>query len=211
MRAILLLSLILSTPLVSQAQDGAADFERGSFKLKNSSVVQEGLMRLGNKNLVVKQLFDGPNTKYPWADVSSYCLGLQKFIRASGFVIKSPSGWSYQPAEEEFVELLDSGTVSLLRYKQFHANQQGGSYEVLYLLKRADESKATAIPFSVLDGAGKKFREFLEPYVTGRPDLLALLRDKKITIYNLQTFIHASNHREPFLHYPMQELLPSSK
>jgi hypothetical protein len=203
MRAFILLALILSIALVSQAQEAATDFERGSFKLRNKSGVQQGLMRLGGKNLVVKQYPSGPSTKYPWADVASYCLGLQKFIRASGFVIRSPSGWSHQPAEEEFVELLDSGAVSLMRYKQFHSNQMGGSYEVLYLLQRAGEPDAVAIPFSMLDGAGKKFREFLAPYIASRPDLVSVVTEKKVTIYNLSTFLHAFNKQEPFLNYPM--------
>lgn len=202
MRAFVLLVLILSSALVSQAQE-AADFERGSFKLKNKAEAQQGLLKLGGKNLVVKQYPSGPSTKYPWADVTSYCLGLQKFIRASGFVMRSPSGWSHQPAEEEFVELLDSGAVSLMRYKQFHSNQMGGSYEVLYLLQRAGQPDAVAIPFSLLDGAGKKFREFLAPYIASRPDLVTVVNAKKVTIYNLSTFLHAYNKQEPFLNYPM--------
>lgn len=208
MRHFLLPILLLAAAPFAWAQ---SDFEAGTFRLKTSpEVKRDGLIRAGGKSLAVKQLATNSTVKYPLAEVQSYCLGLRQYVRASGFTLKSPSGWSTQAADGEFVELLDSGSVSLLRY-EYPANAGFYGAVAIYLLQRAGEGQATAIPYSVMDGAGKKFREALAPYVATRPDLLALLQDKKITIYNLQTFIHAANHREPFLQYPMPEPLPSSK
>jgi hypothetical protein len=120
---------------------------------------------------------------------------------------KSSSGWSQELLNESFVELLDSGAVSLMRYERLMATPQGGTAEILYLLKRATKPNATTISYSMLDGAGKKFREILLPYLTSRTDLLAAVNDKKVTIYNLQTLIHALNNKVAFLDYPIQEQL----
>jgi hypothetical protein len=208
MRIFLSAILVLTASHFAWAQ---SDFEAGTFRLKSSPAVRRsGLLRAGGSTLAVKQSPTSSVVKYPADDVQSYCLGLRNYVRASGFRLKSPSGWSTQTAESEFVELLDSGSVSLLRY-EYPANAGFYGAVAIYLLQRAGEGQATAIPYNIMDGAGKNFREVLAPYVTARPDLLALLRAKKITIYNLQTFIHASNYRQPFLQYPMQELVPSSK
>lgn len=50
----------------------------------------------------------------------------------------------------------------------------------------------------------RALREFPELYIADRPNLTALLAAKKVTIYNLQTLLHAYNNREPFLDYPLQ-------
>jgi hypothetical protein len=208
MRALLLIlsftGFTLTISLFAQTQE-SVDFERGSFKLNTTSEIQSGLLRPAAKNLVVKQYVNGPSVKYRWEDILFYRLGLRKYVRASGFLAKSSSGWSQQAVNEAFVQLLDSGAVSLMRYEKSISTPQGGTTEVLYLLKRATEPNATTIPFSVLDGAGKKFREALLPYLTDRPDLIKAVNDKKVTVYSLQTLIHALNNKVAFLNYPAQE------
>ncbi|MGI4862288.1 MAG: hypothetical protein ACRYFZ_00075 [Janthinobacterium lividum] len=70
--------------------------------------------------------------------------------------------------------------------------------------KRASKPNATTIPFSAPVGTGKKFGGFPAPYIADRSDLTDLLVAEKVTIYNLQTLLHAYNNKEPFLDYPMQ-------
>jgi hypothetical protein len=213
MRALLLTLLLVGSTLPStlSAQTlESFDFKQGYYKLTTASKAQSALLRPGAKNLIVKHYASGPSVKYAWKDVSSYSLGLRKYIRASGFMAKSSSGWSQELLNESFVELLDSGAVSLMRYERLVATPQGGTAEMLHLLKRATEPNATTVSYSMLDGAGKKFRETLLPYLTSRPDLLAAVNDKKVTIYNLQTLIHALNNKVAFLNYPIQEQLSGS-
>jgi hypothetical protein len=207
-RALLLFALTLG---ISHGATAQFDFQSGSFRLKSSPEIQrEGFLREGSGNLVVKQTMKGPTVKYPWEEVLSYRLGMSRYIRMSGFLIKSPSGWGEQIADNAFVQLLDSGTVSLMRYEN---KSMGNQLQppAIYLLKRTSEKDATAIPYRVLDGAGKPFWEALAPYVTERPDLVSVLNSKKVTVFSLQAFIHAFNTRQPFLNYPMSGATPGSQ
>lgn len=200
---------MLAISPVAQAQ---SDFEIGFFRLKNGPEVRKrGLLRMGSKNLVVKQYTEGPTIKYPWEEVLSYDVGLRRYIRSSGFTIRRLSGWGHETANNEFVELLDSGAVSILHYVKNIGAGTYSSVDEIILLQRAGEQNPTAIPYSVFESGGKQFREALSPFVSERPDLVALLSTKKITIRNLRTFIHAFNQKEPFLDYPMQGPVPSPK
>ncbi|WP_426060258.1 hypothetical protein [Hymenobacter sp. B1770] len=177
MRALLFIIITLIVPHFVQAQ---SDFAKGTFRLKKIPEIQmSGLLRSGS-SLDVKQTPDGPSVKYPWEDILSYKTGIYRYIRASGFTMRNLSGWSHEIADNRFVLLLDSGAVSLMRYEYdfalYNTNQPPPS---IILLQRANEKEATDIPYSVFEGGGKKFRESLKPYVTERPDLLALLADKK--------------------------------
>jgi hypothetical protein len=202
MRAFLLTIFILSISRFAHAQ---FDFEHGSYLLKNAPELQKtGLLRTGNKNLVVKETQDGKTLIFPWSEVLSYRLGLRRYIRARGFAVRSPYGGIENVTEDVFVELLDSGSVSLMRYQYYVNAGMNRLLDTIYLIQRTGEANATIIPYSAFDGPGKKFREALAPFVTDRRDLVALLNDKKITVYNLQTFIHAFNKKESFLDYPMQ-------
>jgi hypothetical protein len=209
MRAFLLVIIILAVPHFAQAQ---FDFTKGTFRLKISPGTQvNGLLRLGN-NLVVKQTLDGTSVKYPWDEVLAYSLGFRRYVRASGFTIET--GFSTREANDDFVQLLDSGAVSLFRYEYAPSGGTVGfggapgvgpaSRPAIYLLQRAGETAPIEIPYSVMDGSGKRFREALAPFVASRPDLVKVLAAKKITVFSLQTFIHAFNNHEPFLNYPME-------
>ncbi|HEX8327028.1 MAG TPA: hypothetical protein VF629_05775 [Hymenobacter sp.] len=204
MRIVLLAIFILVVPHVVRAQ---LDFRSGTFQLKSSPETQRtGLLRLGS-NLVVKQMQNGPAVKYPLEEVLTYHLGLRHYVRASSFLMRSPSGWTHEIANNTFVELLDTGSVSLMRYE--YVGQT--SDKPIYLLQRVGEARATAIPYNAFDGAGQAFYDALAPYVAARPDLLAVMQNKKVTIYSLHTFIHALNRKVPFLDYSMQGSSPSSK
>ncbi|UOQ81179.1 hypothetical protein [Hymenobacter sp. 5414T-23] len=189
-----------------------SDFQAGSYVLeKDIAVRHAGLIRARNKNLRVKAEQE-KTVAYPWAEVHSYRIGMARYIKASGFTIQT--NFSTRQAADDFVQLLDSGALSLLRYEYAPTGGYVGingapslgpsSRPDLYLLHRVGEATPIEIPYSVLDGSGKKFREAVAFYVAGRPDLVKLLAAKKITIYNLETFIHAFNTHEPFLNYPME-------
>jgi len=200
-------SLVTSHAVVAQSS-----FQAGSYVLeKDASVRHNGLIKAGNKNLRV-QADQEKTATYPWADVHSYRIGPSRYVKASGFTIQT--GFSAREATNDFVQLLDSGAVSLFRYEYPLTGGTPGfggspglgpsSRPSIYLLQRASEASLTEIPYSVMDGSGKKFREALAPFITSRPDLVKVLAAKKITVYNLQTFIHAFNTQEPFLDYPME-------
>jgi hypothetical protein len=213
-----LFCLTVCSLFASHAAVAQSDFQTGSYVLENApSVRHVGLIGAGTKKLHIKG-YEGKLTTYPWAEVRTYRLGNSRYVKASGFIIKMTL--SERVADHEFVQLLDSGTVSLMRYEYastggFAAMPAVGgapgllgagsiSRPSIYLLQRAGEDSAIEIPYSVMDGSGKKFREALAPFVASRPDLVKVLAAKKITVYNLETFIHAFNTHEPFLNYPME-------
>jgi hypothetical protein len=197
---------------ISSVATAQSDFQAGFYVLENDiSVRHSGLIRAGINNLRV-QADQGKAVTYPWADVHSYRIGMARYVKASGFTIQN--GFSTREAVDIFVQLLDSGAVSLLRYEYAPSGGYVGfngapslgpsSRPDMYLLQRTDEAVPIEIPYSVMDGSGKKFREALAPFIASRADLVKVLAAKKITVYNLETFIHAFNNHEPFLNYPME-------
>jgi hypothetical protein len=149
---------LLNTPRLSQAQ---SDFQRGSFILKDNPQARKyGNLKVNYKNLIL-QIENDKTIKYPLEEVLSYQLGLYQYIRASGFPIQSYSGFSARTAENDFVVLLDSGAVSLMRYEYFASGINGSRPAATYLLQRAGETQATPVPISFVDGAGKGFLLFL--------------------------------------------------
>ncbi|GGG47353.1 hypothetical protein [Hymenobacter glacieicola] len=203
-------ALLISTSTSAQAQ---FDFEPGSYILENNAHVRHvGFLKVGNKNLRVKAEA-GRILAYPWAEVRSYRIGNSRYVKASGFTIKTTL--AERIADHEFVQLLDSGAVSLMRYEyEFNGGTPGfggapglgpSRRPSIYLLQRAGETGTSDIPYNMLDGAGKKFREAVSSFVGSRPDLVKVVEAKKVTIYNLETFIHAFNNHEPFLNYPMEK------
>ncbi|MCR5889153.1 hypothetical protein LRS06_15555 [Hymenobacter sp. J193] len=202
---LLLFYLLLSLPQMASAQ---YDFSPGSYVLESNPQIRlKGYLKQNAKALVVQNV-NGKNIKHPFDSVRSFKIELHSYIKASGFTIDK--GFTGELAKDLFVELLDSGAVSLMRYR-YPQNSivtpnglMSTSPPTLYLLRRASERESISIPYAVIDGAGKRFREALLPFVSARPDLIAALRDKKVTIYNLVTFISSLNRNEPFLTYPLQ-------
>lgn len=125
--------------------------------------------------------------------------GSQRFVTATGFTIKS--GFGQQTINNRvFVELLDSGKVSLMSFQYAPGN---GSVLKAYLLQDATEEEATTIPYSIYTDSGKRFREAVAPYVSARPDLIKLLTEGIISVNNLAAFIHALNTGQPFISPPV--------
>ena len=159
--------------------------------------VYHGALKVYAHELVAKDQA-GHTTKYPPEEVYRVQLGRVRYITASGFQTKS-GFWSTTQSEKSFVELLDSGQVTLCR---FHYSVGGPSYSstnlVTYMLLDAATDSVTTIPVSVYTGKGKRFRNALAPFVAQRADLQALLQAGSVTIDQLPAFVHALNYHLPF-------------
>ncbi|MGI4736686.1 MAG: hypothetical protein ACRYG7_16050 [Janthinobacterium lividum] len=157
----------------------------------------QGALQVYAHELVVKDPA-GHTTKYRPEEIYRVQLGDVRYITASGFQTKS-GFWSITHSEQSFVELLDSGRVTLCRFRY---SVGGPSYSstnlVTYMLLDAATDSVTTIPVSVYTGKGKRFRDALAPFVAQRPDLLALLQAGTVTIDQLPAFVHALNFQLPF-------------
>jgi len=159
----------------------------------NPKVVYAGKIKVYEKELIVKSS-QGKDLKYRpdeiyWAKVDTI-----RYIAANNFTIKSGFG-SFNQASKLFVEIVDSGQVSLYRYNYDYS---GRPDLVTFMLHDATTNSITTLPVSVYTGKGQRFRDALAPFVVARPDLLQLLEDGHITIHNLPLLLHALNYNEPF-------------
>ncbi|MGI4734401.1 MAG: hypothetical protein ACRYG7_04400 [Janthinobacterium lividum] len=159
--------------------------------------VYQGALKVYAHELVAKDQ-TGHTTKYQPEEVYRVQLGNARYITASGFQTKS-GFWSTTHSEKSFVELLDSGRVTLCRFRySVGAPSYSSTNLVTYMLLDAATDSVTTIPVSVYTGKGKRFRDALAPFVAQRPDLQALLQAGTITIDQLPAFVHALNYQMPF-------------
>ncbi|UOQ52593.1 hypothetical protein [Hymenobacter cellulosivorans] len=201
MRFVVLCLISLLMPQLLRAQSLFNTFEPGSYVLVNNPTqrVQGNLKLRGCTELLVKNP-GGYSATLGLADVQSFRLGQQQFIKAGGFPVEQ--GLDGDTIDQAFVEQVDSGRVVLMRLHFITAGPtlvgtsglpMGSSKSyVLYLLRRAGEDTITPLPAS-----SKRFREALLPYLTARPDLAKLVADKLITTENLPKLIHALNAGAP--------------
>ncbi|MFD1470495.1 hypothetical protein ACFQ48_19875 [Hymenobacter caeli] len=190
-------------------------FEPGSYRLVNSPGVRhQGQLKLrGNDQLVVEDA-DGKKTRFAPQEVASFQMGGHKYVTAGNFTLGS--GPFIKTVDLAFVERLDSGYVSLLRYTYPTGGAPmvgaggamvggGGSTGVLYLLKWVQEADVSPIPSSGLLGGGKKFREALQRHLANRPDLTELLEAKRFTTDDLPGIVHALNTGTDYVPAPLPD------
>jgi hypothetical protein len=216
MRFLFFLALLgLAVPQIVRAQFNS--FEPGSYVLQNSPTVwRQSLLKLrGNDQLIAKDEKGKKLTLTP-QQVRSFRLGSQKYTTAGNFEVNPGSAFGGM-VERAFVELIDSGKVSLLRYEYTTGNgapmmgangaMTGGysSTKTLYLLRLAGRSNDYPIPANGLTGAGRKFRDALLPHLAGRPDLIKLLEDQRILAEDMPLVVRALNTGQPMP--PMPSLL----
>jgi hypothetical protein len=159
--------------------------------------VYRGALKVYAHELVAKDQA-GHTTKYQPEEVYRIQLGNARYISASGFQTKS-GFWATTHSEKSFVELLDSGRVTLCRFRYSVAGPSYSSTNLItYMLLDAATDSVTTIPVSVYTGKGKRFRAALAPFVVQRPDLQALLQAGTMTIDQLPAFVHALNYQLPF-------------
>lgn len=199
---LLLLGLVTSTQPAHAQQQKSLLFGEGAQSGTYTLVddirrIYQGALKVYAHELVAKDQA-GHTTKYQPEEVYRVQLGSVRYITASRFQTKS-GFWSTTHSEKSFVELLDSGQVTLCRFRY---SVGGPSYSstnlVTYMLLDAATDSVTTIPVSVYTGKGKRFRDALAPFVTQRPDLQALLQAGTVTIDQLPAFVHALNYRLPF-------------
>lgn len=164
----------------------------------NPQVVYAGKIKVHDKELIVKNS-QGKDLKYKPDEVHWAKADTIRYVAANNFAIKSGFG-SFNQASKLFVEIVDSGQVSLYRYDYSYPGSTAGSSMsfVTFMLHDATTNSITTLPTSIYTGKGQRFREALAPFVTTRPDLLQLVEDGHITISNLPLLLHALNYNEPF-------------
>jgi hypothetical protein len=199
---LLFLGLIALAPPAQAQQQKSLLFgegaQPGTYTLVDDSrKVYHGALKVYAHELVAKDQA-GHTIKYQPEEVYRVQLGGIRYITASGFQTKS-GFWSTTQSRKSFVELLDSGQVTLCRFRYSVAGPSYSSTNLLtYMLLDAATDSVTTIPVSAYTGKGKRFRDALAPFVAQRPDLQALLQAGTVTIDQLPAFVHALNYQLPF-------------
>ena len=158
---------------------------------------------LGSLRVYARELIvftdQGKTLRYRPEDVSRVQIGRVRYTTARGFRTKTGL-WSSHQAQRLFVEVLDSGQVSLLRYTHYVGGHDNTSTTTLatYLLAAAPVDSVVTLPVSDRTGQGKNFRAVLMPYLASRPDLLQLVEHGAITIDTLPALLRAFNSGQPF-------------
>ncbi|MCB2377551.1 hypothetical protein LGH70_08155 [Hymenobacter sp. BT635] len=199
-------ALGLLLPQLAAAQFNT--FQPGSYVLSSDQTVHTApkLKLRGSDELVVKNAA-GQTAQFTPSDVSWFRMGPRKYISVGSFYVSV--GLGGESVEEAFVQLLDSGSVLLLRYEASMTrpmtmspgggmNGGGNATYNIFLLRRTTERTLKQIPGNRLGGGGTKFRDAILPYLAQRPDLIKLVEDKTVTLDNIEGIIHALNTGQPY-------------
>jgi hypothetical protein len=205
MRFFLLSTLCIGTSLAAQAQvslnlagpEGAA----GSYVLLNEPQVRHtGLLKVSARLLSGKDS-DGQKISRRPGEVASLRVGQQRYTTAQGFTVRNGL-FEHVENDKVFVELLDSGQVSLLRYtSRLRTGQLGTTSDfTAYLVQQNGQPTATTL----YTDAGSYLKNYqaldaaLRPYALNRPDLLKLLDANRVGPTQLTRFFHALNTNSDF-------------
>jgi hypothetical protein len=141
----------------------------------------------------------GQTLRYKPEEVYRVQVGRVRYTTAQGFKTKSGL-WATRQSGRLFVEVLDSGRVSLLRYTHYVGGHDNTTTTALatYLLHEAAADSVVTLPVNADTGKGKRFQQTLLPYFAARPDLRQLVEYGAITIDNLPALLRALNSGEPF-------------
>ncbi|RZK20175.1 MAG: hypothetical protein EOO56_12985 [Hymenobacter sp.] len=158
--------------------------------------------RTANLRVYARELLaqddQGHTTHYKPAEVYWVRIGRLRYTTAQGFKTKSGLLAARQ-AGRLFVEVVDSGQISLFRYRSYVGGPNSVTTELeTYMLRQAPADSVVTVPVSAYTGKGKRFREVLLPYLISRPDLRQLVEYGAITIDTLPALLHAFNSGEPF-------------
>jgi hypothetical protein len=157
-----------------------------------------GSLRVYARELVVFT-DQGKTLHYKPEEVYRVQVGRVRYTTAQGFKTKGGL-WATRQSGRLFVEVLDSGRVSLLRYTHYVGGHDNSTTTALptYLLHEATADSVVTLPVNADTGKGKRFQQVLLPYFASRPDLRQLVEYGAITIDNLPALMRALNSGEPF-------------
>jgi len=205
MRFVLLLSCFLGAGRVAQAQvslnlagpEGAP----GSYVLLNDPQVRHtGLLKVSARQLSGKDADGQKVVRHP-GEVASLRVGQQRYTTAQGFTVRNGL-FEHTENDKVFVELLDSGRVSLLRYtSRLRTGQLGTASDfTAYLVREGAQPTATTLytDNGVYLKNYQALNTALRPYAADRPDLLRLLDANRVGPTQLTRFFHALNTNSDF-------------
>jgi hypothetical protein len=169
----------------------------GTYVLAADRQPHAGSLRVYAHELVVFT-DQGQTLHYKPEEVYRVQVGRVRYTTAQGFKTKSGL-WAIRQSGRLFVEVLDSGRVSLLRYTHYVGGHDNTSTTPLatYLLHEAAADSVVTLPVNS-SGKGRRFQETLLPYFASRPDLRQLVEYGAITIDNLPALVRAFNSGQPF-------------
>ncbi|MGI4874210.1 MAG: hypothetical protein ACRYFX_23865 [Janthinobacterium lividum] len=174
----------------------------GTYVLNSDRLARRtGRLQVYAHQLVVHDE-QGHTTKYTPDDVYRAQVGPVRYVSIPGF--KNTSGlWTLRRSTKLFVEVVDSGQVSLYRYRYTTGGVSETTTELeTYLLRAAATDSVVIVSGSAYTGQGRRFREALAPYIASRPDLLVLLNNGVIAVDDLPALLHALNTQSPFMAPP---------
>ncbi len=163
-----------------------------------------GSLRVYARELVVFT-DQGTTLHYKPEEVYRVQIGRVRYTTAQGFKTKTGL-WATRQSGHLFVEVLDSGRVSLLRYTHYAGGHDNTATLPLatYLLHEAAADSVVTLPVNSA-GKGRRFQQVLLPYFAARPDLRQLVEYGAITIDNLPTLVRALNSGQPFPYSAVEE------
>lgn len=176
----------------------------GTYVLAADRQPHSGSLRVYARELVVFT-DQGQTLHYKPEEVYRVQVGRVRYTTARGFKTKSGL-WATRQSGRLFVEVLDSGRVSLLRYTHYVGGHDNTSTTPLatYLLHEAAADSVVTLPVNS-SGKGRRFQQVLLPYFTSRPDLRQLVEYGAITIDNLPALVRALNSGQPFPYSTAEE------
>jgi hypothetical protein len=205
MRFFLLFAFFFGTKLAAQAQVSMSlrgpEGAEGSYVLFNDPQVRHaGLLKVSAKQVAVKAP-DGQKFTLRPGEVTSLRVGQQRYTTAQGFTVRNGL-FSHLEDDKVFVELLDSGRVSLLRYtSRIRTGQLGTASDfTAYLVREGTQPTATTL-YTDTGSYLKNYQELnaaLRPYAANRADLLKLLDANRVGPTQLTRFFHALNTNSDF-------------
>lgn len=197
---------LLSSTLAAHAQlslrlTGPEEAEGTYVLLADPQVRHSGRLKVSARQLTAVDP-QGQKTTWQPSDVARLTVGAKRYTTAQGFVIHNGL-WNHAEDKKVFVELLDSGRVSLLRYtSRVKSGQLGTSADfTAYLVQDASQAAAQTL---YIDAGGhysainRELDDALRPYAVSRPDLLQLLATNRVSPIQLTRFFHALNTNTAF-------------
>lgn len=205
MRLLLLTTFFAGVSLAAQAQVslrlGGPEGAAGSYVLRADPQVRHtGILKVSAKQLSGRDS-DGQKIERHPGEVASLRVGAQRYTTAQGFTVRNGL-FEHQENDKVFVELLDSGRVSLLRYtSRLRTGQLGMTSDfTAYLVQQ--NGQPAAITLYTDTGSylkdNKGLSAELRPYALNRPDLLKLLDANRVGPTQLTRFFHALNTNSDF-------------